>query len=124
MKESVSRYGKDNDYGMLKHEFEMMMADPEPEQIFEEYEPEKYDCIAVDDEYVQDVAEKLAGVSVYWHSLDRPESGLAYHGITLIPPESIEEVIEAVKDVPEMRRLMEMLVVAERERKFVIHFGM
>lgn len=119
----MDRYGKDNDYGMLKHEFGMMMADPEPEQIFEEYEPEKYDCIAVDDEYVQAVAEKLAGVSVYWHGLDRPESGLAYHGITLIPPESIEEVIEAVKDVPEMRWLMEMLVVAERERKFVIHFG-
>ena len=28
---------------MLKHEFGMMMADPEPGQIFEEYEPEKYD---------------------------------------------------------------------------------
>ena len=92
-------------------------------QIFEEYEPEKYDCIAVDDEYVQEVAEMLAGVSVYWHGLDRPESGLAYHGITLIPPESMADVIEAVRDVPKMRRLMEMLVVAERERKFVIHFG-
>ena len=120
---TVDRYGKDNDYGMLKHQFGIMMTDPAPEQIFEEYEPEKYDCIAVDDEYVQEVAEMLAGVSVYWHGLDRPESGLAYHGITLIPPESIEKVIEAVKDVPEMRRLMEMLVVAERERKFVIHFG-
>ena len=99
------------------------MADPEPEQIFEEYEPEKYDCIAVDDEYVQEEAEMLAGVSVYWHGLDRPESGLAYHGITLIPPESIEEVIEAVKDASGMERLMEMLVVAKRKRKFVIHFG-
>ena len=82
---------------MLKHEFGIMIADPEPEQIFEEYEPDKYDCIAVDDEYVQAVAEKLAGVSVYWHGLDRPESGLAYHGITLIPPESIAKVIEAVR---------------------------
>ena len=61
--------------------------------------------------------------SPYWHGLDRPESGLAYHGITLIPPESIAKVIEAVREVPEMRRLKEMLVVAERERKFVIHFG-
>lgn len=42
---------------MLKHQFGIMMTDPEPEQIFEEYEPEKYDCIAVDDEYVQAVAE-------------------------------------------------------------------
>ena len=108
---------------MLKHQFGMMMADPEPGQIFEEYEPEKYDCIAVDDECVQTVIERLKGIKCYWHSLDRPEAGLAYHGITLIPPESIAEVIEAVRDVPEMRRLMEILVVAERERKFVIHFG-
>ncbi len=108
---------------MMKHEFGMMMADPEPGQLFEEYEPEKYDCIAVDDEYIQTVAEKLAGVSVYWHGLNRPESGLAYHGITLIPPEAIAEVIEVVRYVPEMRRLMELLVVAKRERKFVIHFG-
>ena len=83
----------------------------------------KYGCIAVCDEHVQAVVEKLAGVRVYWHGLDRPELGLAYHGITLIPPESIAEMIEVVRDVPEMRRLMEMLVVAERERKFVIHFG-
>lgn len=32
-------------------------------------------------------------------------------------------VITGGEGVPEMRRLMEMLVVAERERKFVIHFG-
>ena len=81
-----------------------MMADPEPGQIFEEYEPGKYDCIAVDDECIQAVIEKLMGIKCYWHSLDRPEAGLAYHGITLIPPESIAEVIEAVRDVSEMRR--------------------
>ena len=46
-----------------------------------------------------------------------------HSGVTLIPPESIAEMIEVVRDVPEMRRLMEMLVVAERERKFVIHVG-
>ena len=74
------------------------MTDPEPGQIFEEYEPEKYDCIAVGDEYVQAVAEKLAGVRVYWHGVDRTKVGLVYHGISLIPPESIAEVIEAVRD--------------------------
>ena len=107
----------------MKHEFGMMMADPEPGRIFEEYEPEKYDCIAVDDECIQAVIERLKGIKCYWHSLNRPEAGLAYHGITLIPPESIAKVIGAVRDVPEMSRLMEMLVVAERERKYVIHFG-
>ena len=99
------------------------MADPEPGQIFEMYEPEKYDCIAVDDECIQAVIERMKGIKCYWHSLDRPEAGLAYHGITLIPPESVGEMIEAVRDVSGMERLTEMLVVAKRERKFVIHFG-
>lgn len=99
------------------------MADPEPEQKYEEYEPEKYDCIAVNDKCIQALIEKLKSITCYWHGLDRPESGLAYYGITLISPESMAEVIEVVRSVPEMRRLMEMLVMAERERKFVIHFG-
>lgn len=109
---------------MLKHEFGMMMTDPEPGQVFEEYEPEKYDCIVVDDESVQAAAEKLKSVKCYWNGLDRTETGLAYHGITLIPPESVGEMIEAFKDVTGMERLKEMMVVAKRERKFVIHFGM
>ena len=99
------------------------MVDPKPGQIFEEYEPEKYDCIAVDDECIQAVIERVKSLKCYWHSLDRPEAGLAYHGITLIPPESVGEMIEAVRDVSGMERLTEMLVVAKRERKFVIHFG-
>jgi hypothetical protein len=32
-------------------------------------------------------------------------------------------VITRSGNAPEMRQMMEMLVVAERERKFVIHFG-
>lgn len=108
---------------MLKHEFGIMMADPKPGQIFEEYEPERYDCIAVDDECVQAVAERLKSIKCYWHGLDRAEAGLAYYGITLISPESVREMIEVVKDVPGMERLSEMLVVAKRERRFVIHFG-
>lgn len=108
---------------MLKHEFGLMMIDPESGQRFEEYEPEKYDCIAVDDECVQAVAERVKSIKCYWHGLDRPEVGLAYYGITLISPESVGEMIEAVKDVSGMERLTEMMVVAKRERKFVIHFG-
>lgn len=54
---------------MLKHEFGMMMADPEPGQKFEEYDPEKYDCIAVDDECVQAVIEFVQDIEFYMMSL-------------------------------------------------------
>ena len=74
---------------MLKHEFGIMPEKPESGQTFKEYEPETYDCITVDDECVLAVAKRMKRIKCYWHSLDRPEAGLAYYGITLIPPESM-----------------------------------
>lgn len=50
---------------MLKYEFGIMMVDSKPGQKFEEYESEKYDCIAVDDECVLVVIERLKGVKCY-----------------------------------------------------------
>ena len=62
---------------MLKHQFGMMMADPEPGQIFEEYEPEKYDCIAVDEECIQVVIERLKGINIYDEDKNKGRTDLA-----------------------------------------------
>ncbi len=35
------------------------------------------------------ILDELKGIKCYWHSIDRPEKGLAYHGVSLIPPESL-----------------------------------
>ena len=36
---------------LAKHEFGIMQDAPEPEKRYDEYEPRKYNCIAVDDDY-------------------------------------------------------------------------
>ena len=37
---------------MAKHEFEIMDTAPIPEQTYNNYEPEKYHCISVEDKFV------------------------------------------------------------------------
>ena len=34
---------------MPKHEFGIMQTDPKPTQVFDDYEPEKYNCLSIDD---------------------------------------------------------------------------
>lgn len=109
---------------MATHEFGIMPQDPAPRERYDTYEPERYGCVAVDDELVEALAEKLADVPVYWHTLDRPEKGLAYCGITLIPPESIPAILAALDAAEEWTSLGDLLEEAKAAGRFVIHYGL
>lgn len=107
---------------LLTHEFGIM--NEVPEKIFySKYEPEKYNCISVDDELVLQIAERISEINMYWHTLDRLGKGLAYYGITLIPPSAFSELLSVVEDIPDLRELTELLKQAKRQNAFVIHFG-
>ena len=45
---------------MAKHEFGIFEAAPEPETSYDTYESKKYDCIAVDDAYIEPLLENWA----------------------------------------------------------------
>ena len=109
---------------MATHEFGIMPQDPAPGERYDTYEPERYSCVAVDDELVEALAEKLADVPVYWHTLDRPEKGLAYCGITLIPPESIPALLAALDAAEAWTSLGGLLEEAKAAERFVIHYGL
>lgn len=109
---------------MAAHEFGIMLRDPAPGERYDTYEPERYGCVAVDDELAEVLAEKLADVPVYWHTLDRPERGLAYCGITLIPPGSIPAVLTALDAAEEWTTLGGLLEEAKAAGRFVIHYGL
>ena len=79
---------------MASHKFGIMNLSPELNERYDYYEPEKYDCISINDDYIEPLLEKLACIECYWHTLERPEIGLAYCGINLIPPSSMEQFIE------------------------------
>lgn len=110
---------------MAKHEFGIMQCKPKSEERFDEYEPEKYDCIVVDDDFIEPILMELESIEFYWHSLDIKGKGLAYCGITLIPPESIASMIKILlmQDRLEYNELISLLNKAEQEGKYVIHFG-
>ena len=58
---------------MAKHEFGIMTDAPQSGKRYDEYEPRKYDCISVDDDYVEGIAEKLGFIDFYWHTLSIKE---------------------------------------------------
>ena len=108
---------------MAVHEFGSLPRDPLPGEWYD-YEPEKYGCVAVDDALVESLAEKLADVPVYWQTLDQPGKGLDYCGITLIPPESIPQILAALDATEEWTTLGGLLMQAKALGRFVIHYGL
>ncbi|HYE10263.1 MAG TPA: hypothetical protein VEF53_08785 [Patescibacteria group bacterium] len=38
---------------MAKHEFGIFETEPEPGKRYDEYSPEKYDCITIHDDYIE-----------------------------------------------------------------------
>lgn len=109
---------------MAKHEFGIMKNNPKPSVRYDAYEPQKYNCISVDDDYIEQIAPRLNDVEFYWHSLDMPAKGLAYCGVTLIPPTSMEHMTEAIEPIDEHSNLAQLLQKAQSENKWVIHFGL
>lgn len=68
-------------------------------------------------------------MKTYFHSFNRPEFGLAYYGITIIPPESLALFYDAVvssqdfKSSKELSRLGSKIMEATEEKKYMIHYG-
>lgn len=108
---------------MSKHEFGMMEIAPRPGQRYDAYEPEQYGCISVSDAHILPVLSRLRELRCYWHTLDKVEFGLAYYGVTLIPPESAVAFAEIIWNCHELSELASLLYQAYREGKYVIHFG-
>ncbi len=108
---------------MAKHEFGIMKITPKLNERYDTYEPEKYDCISIHDDFIEPLLDKLAHIDCYWHTLDRPEGGLAYCGITLIPPSSLEQFVVLLDGTIGTDELKSLLLKAKAEDKFVIHFG-
>ena len=113
---------------MIKAEFGIIEDIRETQKY--SYNPEKYECVCIaDDIYIDDWWDKLVLLKTYFHSLDRPEFGLARWGITLIPPESLpgfQEIVLSDRRINEdahLRELADKIQNAVSRNKFMIHFG-
>ena len=108
---------------MAKHEFGIMMDAPKIGKRYDKYEPWKYACISVDDACLEGIAESLAAIDFYWHTLSAKGKGLAWCGITLVPPRSLKVFIDANADTSELCELKKLLEKALENDKWVIHYG-
>ncbi len=109
---------------MAKHEFGIMQNAPQKGKRYDEYEPQKYNCISVDDHYLEDVDANLNYIDFYWHTLDVKGKGIAYCGVTLMPPCSIKAFVNVIKDIDGLSELRELSEKALKENKWIIHFGL
>lgn len=111
----------------LIHEFGII--DDLTEISAEVYAPEKFHCISVDDAAIQVLLTPLSLLKTYFHSLTRPEYGLAYYGTTIIPPESLStflEIVLSTKNVShreDIIHLSQKIIQAKEENKYMIHYG-
>jgi hypothetical protein len=113
---------------MPKHDFGIMQEDPSYKERFDIYEPQKYNCIEVDDDFIEPILMDLQGLNCYWHTLQKEGKGLAYCGITLIPPKSIDEFINILSFQNKVNKenyisLILLATQAKEHSKYIIHFG-
>ena len=108
----------------MTHEFGIMTEDPLPGERYDSYEPWEYNSISVHDDFIEPLMPQLNDIDMFWHTVDVPGKGLAYCGITLIPPTALPEVLEIICPVSELQALSELVECAIKEQRYIIHFGL
>ncbi|MFU0831657.1 MAG: Phage protein [Oscillospiraceae bacterium] len=117
---------------MAKHEFGIIDSFEE-NKWYSDYEPKKYNCISVNDDLVEELIikynEELMAIKTYFQTTTQPGTGLDYCGVTLIPPESLQQfrnvIIKANNrfKVKEFQLIIKKITEAIRENKYLIHYG-
>lgn len=114
---------------MIKTEFGII-DNFAPDKKYNEYEPEKYHCVAIDDDkYINDWWDSLLMIQTYNMSLEQPQWALSRCGITLIPPESLPALLSIISqdkriyEDENLVRLAEKIQTAIDEHKYMIHYG-
>ena len=108
----------------MTHEFGIMADDPLPGERYDSYEPWEYNAISVHDDFIEPLMPQLNEIDMFWHTIDVPGKGLAYCGITLIPPTAFMAMLEIIRPVTELQALSELVERATKEQRYVIHFGL
>lgn len=101
----------------------------EKNKEYSEYEPQKYNCIGINDDFLNDWWKNLVLIPTYFISYDKPNIGLNRWGVTLIPPKSLESLYNIISNdrrassSKELIDLMGLIRKAIDQNKYVIHYG-
>lgn len=109
---------------MAKHEFGIMDQAPQSGARYDAYEPGRYRCISVEDADLENIVADFRHIDCCWHSPDVKEKGLAYCGVTLIPPASHRAFLDALGGAAALSPLRALFRKAMEENRWIIHFGL
>lgn len=96
---------------------------------YNDYEPEKYGCVAISDSYLDGWWARLAQMQTYFHNTNRPATALARYGVTLLAPQALPQLLAIVEQEaqctadPQLTLLADKIREAIARQKFMIHFG-
>lgn len=113
---------------MPKHEFGII-DELDLEKKYDVYEPEKYSCVEIDDEIIEDLLDELEKLITYFHKIGNENFGLAYYGVTILPPSSLNlflDIIERNKnkfEEDQYQLFVSLIQSAMDKKKHMIHFG-
>lgn len=101
----------------------------EKDKDYSNYEPQKYNCIAINDDILNDWWDDLTLIKTYFHCYSRPDFSLDRWGVTLIPPESLEAFYNIISNDKKSKislELINLMILIRRgisENKYIIHYG-
>lgn len=117
---------------MATHDFGIMDKIKYKER-YDTYEPNKYNCIFVNDDLIEKIIykylEDFRKMRTYEHTTSIPMFGLNYIGVTLIPPISLPQFKDIITKANttynsrELEALISLIAKAHRENKYLIHYG-
>ncbi len=107
------------------HEFGVINLFSNNLKKFTKYNPEKYNCISIHDDFIISIADKFQGIEFINPCTNEKCYNLCYCGITIIPPKSHEAFIEVLKRENDCiyEQLILLFKKAMIENKYIIHYG-
>ncbi|MCB2300696.1 hypothetical protein [Clostridium tagluense] len=101
----------------------------EKDKNYYEYGSQKYNCVDINDDILNDWWDELTLIKTYCGCYSRPNFALDRWGITLIPPESLEafyNIVSKDKKSKSSIQLIDLMILIRKaisENKYVIHYG-
>lgn len=91
---------------------------------------DKYSCISVPDEIVNQWIGQCRNIPTYFASLDNPSRGIDHYGVTLVSPDNAELVLSIVQAYSlqsnslDLIQLISLLENAISSKRYIICFGL
>jgi hypothetical protein len=117
---------------LAKHDFGIL-DQFEENKWYQEYEPEKYNCVSVDMDVMDEVfsmyLEEMRQIKAFACISTQPICGLEESGITLIPPYSLKSFCDVITKANRQIQSHQLILLIDKIQesikndKYLIHFG-